>query len=1155
MSKADDGDNYDMIDDEIEYILKRPLQWVGDIEHNDAKMWIFDEDSDRFILKEISYVPAFYKIFDEVLVNARDHVTRCVEHDWEKCTIIKVDISDEGVITVWNNGAGIPIVMKKKHNMLVPTMIFGHLRSSSNYDDTQKRRVGGMNGLGVKLTNIYSEYLKVETVDAERGLKFFQHFSRNMYDREEAVITKDKRKPYTSVSFKPDLSKFSMGNMSDDVKALFKKRVFDIALTPGIKVFFNGELIKANNFPKYIDLYFPDGTDYKKVIDISNNDWKVAVIYDPTDTLEHQSVSFVNGICTYRNGSHVEYVSNQIVRKIQASVAAKVKGLTVKPGMIKENLVFFIDSCIENPSFDTQTKEFLTSKVAKYGTKYEAPELFLNKIVKIGVVEQIALRAKAQSDVCLEKATKVGNKLGFIKKLTDAHDADARDGECTLILTEGDSAKTLAMSGLSVVGHEKFGVFPLKGKLLNVRDASPKSILENAEIQNIIKIVGLVPGKKYTSVAGLRYSRISVFADQDLDGFHIKGLIMNMVHHFWPSLIKTLPFICTLATPIVKATKKRVVESFYDLNDFKKWEQTAGTGWTIKYYKGLGTSTPAEAKEYFKDFVNKLITYKWTPVQKGEKDLTEAAMTKAFDKKKADERKDWIRELDPTNSLDYNKREVPIIDFIDTELRAFAAYDAQRSIPNMMDGLKIGQRKVMFSAFKKNLKTEIKVAQFQGYISEQANYHHGEKSLEGTIVNLAQDYVGSNNINLLMPCGQFGSRLQGGKDSASARYIFTRLNEITDHIFRPIDREIVIQQEEEGMKIEPEFYAPVVPMILVNGAEGIGTGFSTTIAPSDPKLIIANLRRVIEGRTPRSMPPYYRHFTGEIEKIDDSKYVTRARYEIKGDVITINDLPIGTWSQPYQEAMEDMVRDCQGPKSPHAGKIGSDIKEMRFSNNDTTVHTVITFKKGTLQKYIDNNTLEQGLKLTSNVNLTNMYLWNEKNKLKKYATYSEILSDFARVRVKLYQKRKEYQLDRLGKDLIKDSAKLRYVKAVIADPNTIFKKNNKEMVVYLEENEYPMMGEKKNSEKVSYQYLLDILLRKCNKEEVAKLRAKINAIKAEIKELKAKTAEDLWWEDLDVFEEAYDIWKKKDDEAYAELQSNPVAASGAKPKRRRVVKK
>jgi len=172
---------------------------------------------------------------------------------------------------------------------------------------------------------------------------------------------------------------------------------------------------------------------------------------------------------------------------------------------------------------------------------------------------------------------------------------------------------------------------------------------------------------------------------------------------------------------------------------------------------------------------------------------------------------------------------------------------------------------VLFACFKRKLKNEIKVAQLSGYVAEHSAYHHGEVSLQQTIVSMAQHFVGANNISLLLPIGQFGTRIMGGKDSASARYIFTSLSPVTRTIFHEADDAVLTYLEEEGQSIEPNYYLPIIPMSLVNGAEGIGTGWSTFIPQHDPRQIVRNIRNLMQGKELETMHPWYKGFMGTIE--------------------------------------------------------------------------------------------------------------------------------------------------------------------------------------------------------------------------------------------------------------------------------------------------
>jgi DNA topoisomerase II len=400
------------------------------------------------------------------------------------------------------------------------------------------------------------------------------------------------------------------------------------------------------------------------------------------------------------------------------------------------------------------------------------------------------------------------------------------------------------MSGLSIVGRDYYGVYPLKGKPMNVRDATHSQIMKNEEVKALCDIIGLKPGAQYTqeNIKTLRYGSLMIMADQDHDGSHIKGLVINFLHHFWPSLLDVPGFLKQFITPIVKVSKGNMSQTFFTLPEYQAWKQSDGKNgkFKIKYYKGLGTSTAAEAKEYFSDLDTHEIMFGRLSLdakdedegnETDEQDFNQTSASSeaipeciksyggelidlVFNKKKADQRRTWMTEnLKKDTYLDYceavkEQGNVRYSQFINKEFILFSRSDCERSIPHVMDGFKPSMRKVLYSCIKRKLKDEIKVSQLAGYIGEHSAYHHGEASLHSTIVGMAQFFVGSNNVNLLTPSGQFGTRRMGGKDSASPRYIFTMLENITRKIFHPDDDELLDYLTDDGMTIEPEFYMP-----------------------------------------------------------------------------------------------------------------------------------------------------------------------------------------------------------------------------------------------------------------------------------------------------------------------------------------------------------
>eukprot|EP00392_Amoebophrya_sp_AT5.2_P010869 g10936.t1 len=747
---------------QLEHILLRPDTYVGSCEPQMQEMWVFDESTQSMQFRKITYSPALYKIFDEILVNAADHLQRSASMDVINVKINKLD----GTIAVYNNGAGVPVVMHQEHKIYVPELIFGNLLTSDNYDDNEKKVTGGRNGFGAKLTNVFSKKFVIETADAKEKKRFTQVMENNMSVKNKPKIEEYKKEPYTRVTFTPDLAKFHMTELDDDTIALFYKRVF-----------LNDKRLPITDFKSYCE-FFVKSTSATEIAEGNKpltivhekcgTRWEVCV----TLSLEQQfqQVSFVNSINTIKGGTHVAHVTEQLVEVLlKKAQAGNKKGMAIKPANVKQHLWVFVNCLVENPAFDSQTKETLKTQASKFGTKCELSDAFIKDVQKSGVIDMIVNWAKAKEKVDLGRKLKSsGNQVRVlgIPKLEDANEAGGKkSSQCTLILTEGDSAKALAVAGLSVIGRDFYGVFPLRGKLLNVREAAHATLLKNAEIQAILKIMGLTPGVEYDDLNKLRYGSIMIMTDQDLDGSHIKGLLINLIEAWWPSLMKYRGFLKEFVTPIIKVHKGGKNEKkFYTLADYELWKgkNNNGKGWDIKYYKGLGTSTAKEAKEYFRDIEVNEIKFTYD-------DSAKEAVDLAFNKTRADDRKDWMNGAKESDTVDHNKKELAFTDFVNKELVWFSKYAALRAIPNVIDGFKPGQRKIIFCAFKKKIKKDIKVAQFVGYVSEKGAYHHGEKSLEDTIVNMAQDFVGSNNLNLFFPSGQFGTRLAGGSDHASAR--------------------------------------------------------------------------------------------------------------------------------------------------------------------------------------------------------------------------------------------------------------------------------------------------------------------------------------------------------------------------------------------------
>ena len=1059
-----------------EHILSLPDTYIGSIDTSIEDLFVVEGET--FVEKSILFNPGFYKLFDELLVNAHDHVVRLKQKGSENpVKNIEISVLDSKTIIIKNDGESIDVDKHPEYGVYIPQMIFGELLTSTNYDKTEKKLVGGKNGYGVKLVNIFAKKLTLTVVDGKRQLKYTQTFENNMSMIGMPSIKACKTKPYVELEWTPDFSKFGWKEekISDDILKVIERRVYDLAMTVGkdVRVTWCGTPLKFRGLTSYASWYLPKDTTL--ITEVPQVGWEIAVSDSPFD--KAFSISFVNGIWT-RSGKHVDEITSQLVSHIVTYLDTKKK-IKVKPALVKDSLAVFIHCFVENPSFSSQTKEVMTSKVS-----CKLNDAFLKKVVaKLNIVNKV-LEAQDAKDAKEMKKTdgKKQTKIVGLPKLDDAvYAGTAKSHECILILTEGDSAKAMALSGLSQEQRKYYGVFPLKGKLLNVKDTSAKKVEATEEIANLKKIIGLESGKKYSDIKSLRYGKILIMTDQDYDGSHIRGLLINMFHELWHELIKIPGFITYMSTPIVKAAKGKVNKTFYTQYEYEEWRKTdASKGWKVKYYKGLGTSTRDEAKEYFKSL--NIVNYTYSG------DSSDKSIDLAFNKAKADDRKDWLKTYDRSEIVNAGPGENLVYeDFVNKDLIHFSNYNLERSIPNVMDGLKTSQRKILYSAFKRNLKSEIRVAQFAGYVSEHSGYHHGEASLNDAIIGMAQDYVGSNNLAWLVPQGQFGTRLQGGKDSASPRYIHTYLQPYISNLVPSDDFDVLTYRDDDGIPIEPDWYAPLLPMLLVNGCRGIGTGYSTfvpTFNPSELKEAIIEWLKTGTGLN-REFVPWTRGFKGSYKKIDKESYSVEGVWKIEKDQITITELPVETWTSDFRESLDKLLAE---------GKI----KDFVDTSTDTDILIKVKGDFKAIEKL-----------LIQKVKLTNMHAFNHNGIIKKYDSPNQILFEFVGVRLELYQKRIDFLLKTLKDKLPYHENVVRFIRQQCeqtARPD-LRKKTPEECDSLLEAENFEKI-------KDSFDYLMNLPIASLTLKHASKHEKDLETLKQQIRELEHTNPKELWLKEL-----------------------------------------
>ena len=1131
------------------------------------------------IEKEYSLIPALQKIFDEILVNATDNQLR---HPKTSTRLeVYIDPGDkikmrEPKIRIWNNGKGIPIQIHKEEKMYVPEMLFGHLMTGSNFDDTEKRLTGGRHGYGAKLSNIFSRSFTIDTVDSRRRLHYTQTWNSNMTQAGEPKITKldddDKSQDYTCITFVPDMERLSGGTKTAAIDeqdyAFMCRRVVDAAgcAAGKLQVFLNGNDVSMESFADYVNLYRtgeedePSKMRYTKI----GSRWNIGVGLSESNSFV--SVSFVNGMATSRGGTHVNAIVNQVTKYIQEKAMKIDPSLSdvLTPSLVKRNLFLACNAYIENPTFDSQMKEYLTSSPSSFGSSFSLTEKFLKELIQSeedsgpGIVEEVIRVAKGRQQASLFK--QVGGKKGkrqllSIPKLEDAHNAGSKDAlDCTLILTEGDSAKALAVAGLEKIGREKFGVFPLRGKFLNVRHATVDQLAKNAEVKALISILGLDFGKEYDTTAerkDLRYGHIMLMTDQDADGSHIKGLVMNFFRHFWPKLLKPTTdeptekqFLSSFLTPLLKATQKNRKKSlsFYSIAEYNAWrasliETKDDVGnWKVKYYKGLGTSTPAEAKEYFAEFDKHHVHFRWKSEQDGE------LLDKVFDKTRAADRRHWItNEYDPEATVTYDTTEssncVSYEDFVNKEMIHFSNSDNIRSLPNVIDGLKPSQRKVLHACFKRKLKSEIKVAQLSGYCAEHTAYHHGEVSLQSTIIGMAQDFVGSNNLNLLVPSGQFGTRLVGGEDAASPRYIFTHLSPVARYLFPEDDDVLLDYLEDDGQRIEPRVFCPIIPLLLVNGAQGIGTGWSTFIPQHDPMSVVDYIRAKLDQtlNLPR-IEPYVKGFQGAIER-EGAGYTSYGKIEVLDNkTVRIDELPVGVWTNRYKSLLLKM-------------QSNGTIVDFKEDHTTTKVSFTVKLKAGQLHR-IQQSGLEHTFKLKSNHLLTNMNAFDAHGGIQKFESAESIADFYFPNRLSLYHDRKsvlmsemnyksallenkarfiqvvsEGQIDLVGGRLSEDKTvsmlkshgfhTMKELKSIRNNNISHGKLAKGDDYSAREDDDAVKQDDKSNDNKSSFEYLFKMPLSSLTSDKIATLTKEASETKTNLNSIRDLHSEELWLSDLE----------------------------------------
>ena len=1061
--------------------------WAGSKEMQETNTYVYCDG--KFVIEKLTYPPALLKIIDETIVNATDHHT----HYSKLVTKIKIEITDSGVISIYNNGPGISIEKVKNTDgieMYTPQLIASEFLAGDNLYDEGNNTKGGTNGVGLKLAVAFSDYLVVETFDENKSIYYKQKFTHNKIKiiAEEPEIKKITKKtsPYTRITFMPTYVDFSI-NISDFYPVLYKlinTRSWISAAFTSAKVYFNNAELPVENFSNFCQMLTEkEVISFKMESESIPYSWDVCVsISDGSD----KNFSIINGIYVSNGGSHIKYIQKCLIDGLKEKVTKEIKqyGATFNKNYITNNLFIFMKGIIRSPIFPGQTKETLGDPIEKFKS-YTISEKHLKLVWEL--IQDIILD--------MYQATQIGNTKSRTKRTKIRApgyvEADlCRDAKnchlCGLIITEGLSASGTAITGLldpkttEEFSYKYFGIYSIQGVPVNtlkesteiyskvpekvtdkvqekvpdkitdkvqekvpdkvtrvpgkvpgkvakvpdrskiIRRIPKKKILENERIKTMIDILGLDFNKKYLfndptgdkEYRSLRYGFMVCLMDQDLDGFNIFGLLATFIVAYWPDLAKR-NFIRRINTPVIrvysKANSKLPVKEFYTEASYKEWSNSfplVNKYKDPKYYKGLGTHNPkmGEVRQMFKNIKEKICIY----------NLDDYAIDAMYIYYGVETSERKLALSTPVSREPVTGLNIPLSQLYEIDTKSYQRDNILRKLLNGIDGFVSSRRKVFYTA-RNFLKEDIKVDGLAGLVVKEANYHHGQASLEGTISKMAQGFPTARNLPLLLPLGAFGTRNMGYKDYSSSRYISTNLNwRLANTLFVPKDDFILPYEVDAGVRYEPIYYAPIIPYVLCETNELPATGWAISTHARNIDDIFKNVRDMINGKITKCGPLslWAKDFKGRIVEYNNRSYsVGEYTYDAETNTINITELPFGVYSDSYINGGDAKITD----KGIQSKKIVADVKDRTTENGvDITIYLTNDAKDVLLSsdtKYGNDkfDAIEDYFELKTPI-YDRINLINEHGEVKEFATYEDVFDHWYKFRKDLYTVRVDREI-------------------------------------------------------------------------------------------------------------------------------------------------
>ena len=1126
-------EEYKVLSD-IDHILKRKGMYIGAARNTEIKTYTATiEPTISFTQEKLLISPGLMKMFDELAMNAVDQIEKSGKGK-NRVTTISFTVNDNGWFGCADDGKGIPIEPFNKTTKYIPEVLFTQPRSGSNFTETTSG--AGQNGIGIKLTTILSSAVELHVVSNK--LEYKQLITDNCKTIHAPVIApiKGPMRNLVSYKFRPD-TKAIDGNSSgnswklaiENTSKCIIRRILELRsiVDPSVAILINGVMINSFTFNAFASRVW---RAYLLTKNVSNDDYTNKCYY-----IEHkgfklfiglspvfEQVSYVNGIFTEEGGIHVKSLVD-IINSVLKSKLGTAKS-------IKTRLFICMDIKVDNPEFSSQAKTKLTAaKNIENIVKLSTAEI-LRISDNIGLEEAFNERKQERVDKMF-KSKKVTKDC---PKLLDAEQAGKKGAFNTLFICEGDSASSLAKIGMTCasIGHKNFGCLPLQGKINNIRDgkdAYSKNLMkDNGDADKVKKSIisqmlitlGAVPNRVYTTANDLRYQRIVVLKDADSDGANILALVYNAIDILIGSVLKIPGFFCEFITPMIKLHltdtvyrslkssiardfnlsgtiveyNKMITLPFYNRPKFdafmEQYSDKLPKSIKVEFVKGLAGHQQYEIKRYFGEYDDNVI-----PIHYDQ--FTEELLIKTFSKSTnaPAERREWMNTLPKEGACLERVAGTPInmSDFLNTDHLQYMHDSAARTLPSVMDGLKQVQRKIIYGLRKQSNSHEFrKVFQVSGLIANVANYHHGDQSMNAAIIKMAQDYPGSNNIPLLTGKGFFGSRLELGEDAGQPRYIDVSMSKLTDMIIPKVDDDLLEYVVEDNNIVEPYYYVPIIPLLLINGSNGLGTGYSCHILMHSALSIIEKIKdRLNKNRYETTLIPHVNTWKGEIDATSPKSVYYRGSFTKKSALtIQIHEIPITC-------AINDLISILNQ---------SDDIERWKNLNSESinSVSFEVTFKQA-----MDDKQIEKMFKLVDTVaNDSCRCACDADNRFVYYTSNDEIFDTWFVERYSLYEKRKEKLINKLELELLILDNKIRFIGDVIEKKIKLYKLSNDELNALLIAEKYFRFND-------CFDYLLTMHMSSMTATNRDKLQKEFDAKLHELNELKSTTIEQIWIKELD----------------------------------------